>query len=153
MNSTHDPAETLAEIQRTQQKAYAAQRLPRWYLPGIIALVTAAAIAAELDGTAQIVLTIADVAGLAALTAALATRTRVKWRPHTWTLNAGVRMALWIVSIFAVWGVVPVATGSFIDSGPVQKALAGVVTALYAAATTRWIEDQVAVHSARKVAR
>ncbi|MGW4025902.1 hypothetical protein [Streptomyces sp. NPDC005009] len=153
MDATPNPADTLSEIERVQQKAYAAQRLPLWYLPGTVALVTVAAIAAELDGTAQIVLTVADVAGLALLTGALAARMRVRWRPRTWTVNAGVRTALWFVSIFAVWGLVPLVAGSFTDSAIWQKAVAGAVTALYAAATTRWAEDQVLAHSAGRVVR
>ncbi|GAA4609097.1 hypothetical protein GCM10023195_36340 [Actinoallomurus liliacearum] len=153
MDHVPSPAEALAEIERTQQRAYATQRLSLWYLPSVIALVTIAAIAVELDGAAQIVLTVADVAGLGALTATLAARMRVKWRPGTWTVGAGVWMALWLLSICAVWGVVPVVVGSFADSALWQKAIAGVVTAIYAAATTRWVENQVLAHSAGKVVR
>ncbi|MGI5323848.1 hypothetical protein [Actinomadura nitritigenes] len=153
MDRTPNPAEALAEIQRTQQRAMAAQRLPVWYTPSLVALVTAAAVGAELGGTPQIALTVAAVAGLAALTAALASRVRVKWRPHTWTPAAGTRMALWIVSVLAVWGVVPLVVGAVTDSAAWQKAVAGAVTALYAAATTRWIEKQVLAHTAGKVAR
>lgn len=151
MEATPNPADALSEIERVQQKAYADQRIPLWYLPGVVALVTVAAVAAELDGTTQIVLTVADVAGLAALTATLATRMRVRWRPGTWTVNAGVRMALWLASVFGVWGLVPLLVDPVTGSVVWQKAVAGVVTALYAAATTRWAEDQVLAHSAGRV--
>ncbi|MBO2457995.1 hypothetical protein [Actinomadura violacea] len=147
------PADALAEIQRTQRQAMAAQRLPVWYAPSVVALGTAAAVGAELGGTAQKALTIAAAAGLAALTAALAARVRVKWRASTWTLSAGTRMALWIVSVLAVWGVVPLIAGTATDSAAWQKAAAGLVTALYAAATTRWIEKQVQAHSGGRVVR
>jgi hypothetical protein len=153
MDTTPNPADALAEIERVQQKGYADQRLPLWYLPGVIALVTAAAIATELDGAAQIALTLAVVAGLAALTGTLAARMRVRWRPRTWTVNAGVRMALWLVSICGVWGLVPVIVDSFVESTIWQKAVAGVVTALYTTATTRWAENQVLAHSTGKVVR
>lgn len=153
MDRTPDPAEALAEIQRTRQRAMAAQRLPLWYTPSLVALVTAVAVGAELGGAPRIALTAAAAAGLAALTAALASRVRVKWRPRTWTVGAGTWMALWIVSVFAVWGLVPLLVGAVTDSAAWQKAVAGAVTAVYAAATTRWIEDQVLARTAGKVAR
>lgn len=153
MDATPNPADALSEIERIQQKAYADQRLPLWYLPGVIALVTGSAIAAEEDGTVRIVLTVAVVAGLALLTGTLAARMRVRWRPRTWTVNAGVRMALWFLSIFAVWGLVLVVADPFADSVVWRKAVAGVVTAAYAAATTRWAENQVLAHSTGRVVR
>ncbi|MEF9903903.1 hypothetical protein [Streptomyces sp. P9-A2] len=153
MDATPTPADALSEIQRVQQKAYAEQRLPAWYMPGVVALVTMAAVAGELGGTARIVLILVEVAGLAALTATLATRMRVRWRPRTWTVNAGVRMLLWLVSILVVWGIVPAITRSFTDSAVWQKVLAGAVAAVYAAVTTRWVENQVLAHSAGRPVR
>ncbi|MGY1578809.1 hypothetical protein [Streptomyces sp. MN13] len=150
---TPDPAGVLAEIERVQQKGYADQRLPLWYLPSVVVLVTVAAIATELDGAAQIVLTVADVAGIAALTGTLAARMRVRWRPRTWTVNAGVRMALWMASICGVWGLVPVIVDGFVESTIWQKVIAGVVAALYTAATNRWAENQVLAHSTGRVVR
>ncbi|NVI88506.1 hypothetical protein [Actinomadura sp. BRA 177] len=153
MNDFSNPAEALAEIERTQQRAYADQRLPVWYLPGVIGLGTVAAIAAEVDGAVQIVLTVAAVAGIGALVAALSAGLRIKFRPKTWTPKAGALMALWIASIFVVWGVVPLIVGAFTDSGVWQKAVAGAVAAGYAAATTRRAEDLVLPLLAGKVAR
>ncbi|MEV5885746.1 hypothetical protein AB0L74_24030 [Streptomyces sp. NPDC052020] len=153
MDNTPDAARTLAEIERVQQKAYADQRLPSWYLPGTVALVTTAVIAVELDGTARIALSLAEVAGLGALTAALAARARVRWRLHTWTVSAGIRMALWMASILAVWGLTAVITGTLTGSALWRKVLAGLVAAAYTAATTRWAENQVLAHSTGKVAR
>ena len=153
MNDATNAAETLAEIERAQQRAYAGQRLPLWYLPGVIALVTTASIASDLDGTPQIALTVAAVAGLVALVAALSSRIRIKFRPHTWTPKAATLMALWIASLFVVWGVVLLAIGAVTDSAVWQDAIAGVVTAGYAAATTRWAENQMLTRLSGKVAR
>ncbi|QKW39805.1 hypothetical protein HUT06_42040 [Actinomadura sp. NAK00032] len=148
-----DAAEALAAIERTQQQAYADQRLPMWYLPGVIGLATAAAVATELDGSAQAGLTAAAVAGLLGLVAALSSRTRIRFRPGTWTPKAGAVMALWIISIFVVWGVVPLLVGLAADSGVWQKAVAGVVAAAYSAATLRRAETMVFARLAGKVAR
>jgi hypothetical protein len=62
-------------------------------------------------------------------------------------------MALWIASLFVVWGVVPLAVGAFTGSAVWQKAIAGAVTALYAAATTRRVENLVLARLAGKVTR
>ncbi|MFG2018422.1 hypothetical protein [Actinomadura geliboluensis] len=148
-----DASEALAAIERTQQRAYADQRLPVWYLPGVIGLGTAAAVGAELDGAAQVGLTAAAVAGLLGLVAALSARTRIRFRPHTWTPKAGALMALWITSIFVVWGVVPPLVGLVTDSGGWQKAVAGAVAAAYSAATLRRAETMVFARLAGKVAR
>ncbi|MFD7865289.1 hypothetical protein [Streptomyces sp. NPDC059783] len=153
MDTPPNAADALAEIDRVQRGAYAGQRLPLWYLPGVIALVTTAGIASDQDGTAQAVLTSAAVVGLAVLTGTLAARTRVRWRARTWTVSAGVRMLLWMASICVVWGIVPPAVGTLTGSAAWQKAVAGVVAALYAAATTRWAEDQVTAHAAGAVVR
>ncbi|SNT36032.1 hypothetical protein SAMN05443665_102544 [Actinomadura meyerae] len=148
-----DAAEALAAIERTQQRAYADQRLPVWYLPGVVALGTAAAVATELDGAAQAAVTGVAVAGLLGLVYALSARTRIKFRPRTWTPKAAAVMALWIASIFAVWGVVPLAAGLATGSGVWQKVLAGAVTAAYSAATLRRAEDMVFARLAGKVVR
>lgn len=153
MTDFTDAAEALAEIERTQRQAYAGQRLPIWYLPGVVALVTTASIASDVDGAPRIALTVAAVAGLCALVAALSARMRIKFRPHTWTPKAAALMALWITSLFAVWGVVPLAVGAFTDSSVWQHVIAGVVTAGYAAATTRWAESQTLARLSGKVAR
>lgn len=153
MNDFTNAADALSAIERTQQRAYADQRLPMWYLPGVITLGTTAAIASDVDGTAQIVLTALAVAGLLGLVVALSTRMRIKFRPRTWTPKAGTLMALWIASLFVVWGVVPLIVGVFSDSAVWQKAIAGVVTAAYAAATTRPAENLVLARLAGKVAR
>ncbi|MGW2656454.1 hypothetical protein ACWC1D_22695 [Streptomyces sp. NPDC001478] len=153
MDTPPNAADALAEIDRVQRRAYAGQRLPLWYLPGVIVLVTTAGVASGQDGAARAVLTSAAVVGLAVLTATLAARTRVRWRARTWTVSAGIRMLLWMASICVVWGVVPLAVGTLTDSTVWQKAVAGVVAALYAAATTRWAEDQVAAHSSGAVVR
>ncbi|GAA3498122.1 hypothetical protein GCM10019016_052250 [Streptomyces prasinosporus] len=153
MDAAPDPADALAEIERVQQKAYADQRLPLWYMPGVIALAGAAAVAAELDGVAWLVLVVADIAGVGALTAALAARVRVRWRPGTWTVSASVRMVLWLVSILAVCWLALVAVGSAGGSAVWQRAAAGAAAALYTAATTRWVENQVLAHSAGRVVR
>lgn len=153
MNDFTNAAEALAAIEQTQQRAYADQRLPTWYLPGVVALVTTAAIASEVDGTAQIVLTVGAVAGILALVAALSAGLRIKFRPRTWTPKAAALMALWIASIFAVWGAVPLVVGAFTDSTVWQMAIAGVVTALYAAATTRPAENRMLARLAGKVTR
>ncbi|CND44015.1 Uncharacterised protein [Mycobacterium tuberculosis] len=153
MNDFTNAAEALAAIEQTQQRAYAEQRLPRWYVPGVVALGTTAAIASEVDGTAQIVLTLGAVAGILALVVALSTGLRIKFRPRTWTPKAATLMALWITSLFVVWGVVPLAVGAFTGSAVWQKAIAGAVTALYAAATTRPVENLVLARLAGKVTR
>ncbi|WP_243716846.1 hypothetical protein [Actinomadura darangshiensis] len=146
MNDFSTADDALAEIERTQQRAYAGQRLPLWYLPGVVGLGTVAGIAAEVDGTAQIVLTVLGVVGLAALTALLASRTRIKFRQRTWTVRAGAWMAAWFVSALVLWGVVPLLIGLFTDSDVWQKAIAGVVTAAYTAATTRPAENRMFAH-------
>lgn len=153
MNDFTNAAEALAAIEQTQQRAYADQRLPLWYVPGVVALGTTAAVASEVDGTAQIALTAAAVAGLLALVATLSARMRIRFRPRTWTPKAGALMALWIASLFVVWGVVPLIVGAFTDSAVWQKAIAGVVTAVYAVATTRPAENLVLARLAGKVAR
>ncbi|WP_396449413.1 hypothetical protein [Actinomadura sp.] len=153
MNEFTDPADALAAIERTQQRAYAGQRLPLWYVPGVVSLGTAAAIAAEADGAARIALSVAAVAGIGALVGALSARIRIKFRPRAWTPKAAALMALWIASLFAVWGAVPLAAGVFTGSAVWQKAIAGAVTAGYALATTRWAEDLVLARLAGKVVR
>ncbi|MGW3679823.1 hypothetical protein [Streptomyces prasinus] len=153
MDVTPNPADALSEIRRVQQKAYGDQRLPLWYMPGVVVLVTAAVIAAERDGVAWLVFLVANGAGLGAMSGALSARVRVIWRPGTWAVDAGVRPALWIISCFSLWGIVLVVAGSATDSAIWQKAVAGAVTALYTAATTRWVENRVLAHSAREVVR
>jgi hypothetical protein len=153
MNDFTNAAEALSAIEQTQQQAYADQRLPMWYLPGVITLGTTAAIASDVDGTAQVVLTAVAVAGLLGLVTTLSTRMRIRFRPGTWTPKAGTLMALWIASLFVVWGVVPLIAGAFTDSAVWQKAIAGAVTVVYAAATTRPVESLVLARLAGKVAR
>ncbi|MFE9921134.1 hypothetical protein ACFYQA_06020 [Streptomyces sp. NPDC005774] len=153
MGVTPNPADALSEIRRVQQKEYGEQRLPLLYMPSVVILVTAAVIAAELDGIAWFVFLVANVAGLGAMSGALAARVRVIWRPGTWTVNAGVRPALWIISCSGVSVIALAVAGSATDSVIWQKAVAGAVTALYTAATTRWVENRVRAHAAREVVR
>ncbi|MEU9023997.1 hypothetical protein [Actinomadura sp. NPDC048394] len=62
-------------------------------------------------------------------------------------------MALWIASIFMVWGVAPPLVGLVTDSGVWQKAVAGAVAAVYSAATHRRAETMVFARLSGKVAR
>ncbi|MFF0164521.1 hypothetical protein [Streptomyces prasinus] len=153
MDVTPDPADALSETRRVQQQAYGDQRLPLWCMPGVVVLVTAAVIAAERDGIAWLVFLVANVSGLGAMSGVLAARVNAIWRPGTWTAGAGVRPVLWIVSCCGVWGIVLDVAGSVTDSVIGQKVAAGAVTALYTAATTRWVENRVLAHAAREVVR
>ncbi|MFA1546622.1 hypothetical protein [Actinomadura chokoriensis] len=153
MNDFTEAADALAEIERTQQRAYADQRLPVWHVPSVVLVGSAVGVGTELDGMPRTLLMTAAAVGLTTLTLMLSARTRIKFRPRTWTPQAGALMALWITSIFVIWGVVPLAAGAFTDSGVWQKTLAGLVTAGYTAATTRWAEDLVRARLAGKVVR
>ncbi|WP_018654685.1 hypothetical protein [Actinomadura flavalba] len=146
MNTMPTASETLAEIQRVQCAGYAGQRLPRWYAPGLIGLVTLAGVATEVHGAVRAALWLVAAGWLAVFAGALWSRTRVKWRSRPWTPRATARMGLWVLSLLVVCGVVPPVVYQFTGSHIWPRVVTGVVVAVYAAATMRWAERRA--HSA-----
>ncbi|MFC4908730.1 hypothetical protein [Actinomadura gamaensis] len=152
MDRMPSPAEALAEIERAQRKAYAGQRLPLWWMPGVVALITVLSIAFELHGTTRAVLLVATAIGLAAMTAALAHRVRVKRRRQPWTPRAAAWTIAWILPVFVLFGVTPPIVWLFTDSAIWPRIISGVVVALYGAMSVRWAERHIMLDTQGKVA-
>ncbi|MFC5186700.1 hypothetical protein [Actinomadura harenae] len=153
MNHVPSPAEALAEIERAQQKAYAGQRLPLWWLPCVVALVTVVSIAFELHGATRSALLAAAALGLAAMTAVLARRVRVKSRRQIWTPRAAAWTIGWVAPFFVLFGVTPPLVWLVTDSAIWPKIVSGVVVSLYGVMTLRWAERQIMAGTKGKVAQ
>ncbi|RFU41017.1 hypothetical protein DZF91_14090 [Actinomadura logoneensis] len=154
MNSVPpSPAEALAEIERTQRKAYAGQRLPLWRLPTVVALVTVVSIAMDLHGTTRTVLLVAAALGLAAMTALLTHRVRVKARRQSWTPRAAGRLVAWLAPIFVLIGLTPPLVWLATDSVIWPKIISGVLVSLYGVLTLRWVERRMTADTKGKVAQ
>ncbi|WP_026412440.1 hypothetical protein [Actinomadura oligospora] len=153
MDRMPNAAEALAEIERTQQKAFAGQRLPLWWLPAVVALITVVSIAFDLHGATRSVLLIGAALGLAVMTAVLALRARVKSRRQVWTPRAAAWASAWLLSFFVLFGVTPPLVWLVTDSAIWPKIISGVVVSLYGVMTIRWAERQIMADTQGKVAQ
>ncbi|MEV4251638.1 hypothetical protein AB0J52_00565 [Spirillospora sp. NPDC049652] len=151
MNPVPSPAEALAEIERTQQKSYAGQRLPLWWLPSVVGLITIVSIAMELHGTVRSVLLIVAGLGLVAMTALLAYRMRVKSRLQVWTPRAAGWLLVWVLPIFVLLGATPPLVWLVTDSAIWPKIISWVVVSLYGVLTLRWAERRMMADTKGKV--
>lgn len=153
MDRAPSPAEALAEIERTQRRALEEQRVPLWWLPSVVALLETVSIAFEVHGTPRTVLLIASAVGLAAMTALLAHRVRVKSRRQTWTPRSAGWLLVWLVPFFVLFGVTPPLVWLVTDSAIWPKIISGVVVSLYGVVTIRWAERQMKAGASGKVAQ
>lgn len=146
------PAEALARIEQTQQKAYARQRLPLWYAPSMIAVITFMRIAFDSDdkllNLGSLVLALA---AFGAIVAVLKAKAKVMWTPATWTGPALTAYVAWAALIAAV-GFGTHALASSVDE-PWRKLLAGLIAIIAVTATTRPVEQLILHLSQGKVAR
>lgn len=148
--SEYEPAEALAEIERTQQKAYARQGLPLWYAPGYIGVLTLWRIGE--DGTGRVVGVLSSLGaavGFALLVALLVRQVRVRWTLATWTRSAAMVALGWVaLLLLTALGVYVLAAA--VDE-PLRKLLTGGAAMLVATVTTRPMERLVLRHSQGKV--
>ncbi|WP_106399587.1 hypothetical protein [Actinocorallia populi] len=148
----YDPAEALAEIERTQQKAYAEQKLPLWYAPGFAGLMTFGQIG--LDAESPLVnglSALVAAAGFGALVALLTRQSRVRWTPNAWSPPAMLVFLGWaLLGVAAGFGVHAMASG--LDE-PWRKVLAGGVAMVLLGVTTRPMERLVLHYSKGRVAK
>ncbi|MEV5573582.1 hypothetical protein AB0L06_26370 [Spirillospora sp. NPDC052269] len=153
MDRVPSPAEALAEIERTQRKGYAGQRLPIWWLPAVVALITVLSTAFELHGAARSVLLVAVALGLAVMTAVLAHRVRVKSRRQVWTPRATAWLVAWVVPFLVLFGITPPLVWLVTDSAIWPKIISGIAVSLYGVLTLRWAERQIMAGAKGKVAQ
>ncbi len=148
----YDPAEALAEIERTQQKAYTEQRLPLWYAPGFVAVMTCGQIGMDSENlVVNVLCALAAAAGLGALFALLMRGSRVRWAASSWSLPALLVYASWLV--LGVVTAVGVHTLADALDEPWRKLLAGAVTMAVLLVTTRPMENLVLRYSRGRVAK
>ncbi|MFB4313676.1 hypothetical protein [Actinomadura sp. 21ATH] len=133
------PAEALARIGQTQQKAFERHRVPLWYIPGLVAVVTLFEIALDYDELwINLVGTVAGIAALAGLVVLVRTRNRITWHVSTWTPRTLAVYLVWAaLMIGSAYGTHALADG--IDQ-PWRKLLAGLAAVALVTATTRPLE-------------
>jgi hypothetical protein len=148
----YDPAEALAEIERTQQKAYAEQRMPLWYAPGFAMVMTVGQIGLDSENlVVNALCALASAAGIGALFALLVRRSRVRWASSSWSLPAVLVYLGWaLLGVAAAFGVHALADA--LDQ-PWRKLAAGAVAAVLLLATTRPMENLVLHYSKGRVAK
>ncbi|MEO3782201.1 hypothetical protein ABGB12_02650 [Actinocorallia sp. B10E7] len=143
----YDPAEALAEIERTQQKTRAEQRLPLWYAPAYVALLTFGQIGMDSENIAvNLVCSGVAIIGFLTLIWLEFRLSRVRWAVSTSDVPA--------MAVYTAWALLGVATAIGVHTladgldEPWRKVLAGGVTMVLMAATTRPTERLV-LHRAK----
>ncbi|MCD0448077.1 hypothetical protein LO762_02525 [Actinocorallia sp. API 0066] len=145
------PDEALAQIGRTQQRAYARQQLPLWYPAGFAALMTVTQIGLDAEiGVLFFLAGLGGIAGMGAMMAALGAWARVRWAKQTWTRSALAAYAGWaLVAVVLAFGTHNLVFDGF--EAPWRKLAAGGVVVVYFLLTTRPAEALILRLSRGKV--
>jgi hypothetical protein len=147
-----NPADALAQIEQTQQKAFAEQRIPVWYFGSIAAAETAYQLSLDTDSTPlKVIVGLISILTIAALARILVSRSKVRWSRQSWTRQAATACLGWILANVAL------AIGAYyLFDGfdlPLPKGLAGLVAMITLTATTRPMENAVLRLSKGRVVR
>jgi hypothetical protein len=147
-----NPADALAQIEQTQQKAFTEQRLPVWYFGGIAAVETAFQLGFDLDSKVlQVTVFLLSLLALGVLVGSLAGRSKIRWSWKSWSRGASAVFLGWLLANVAL------AIGAYhlfqnLDL-TLPKALAGLVAIVTLTATTRPMENLVLRLSKGRVVR
>lgn len=147
-----NPADALTQIEQTQQKAFAEQRMPVWYFGGIAAVETTFQLGFDIDSPVlQVIVFLLSLLALGALVALLADRSKVRWSWKSWSRGASTVFLGWILANVAL------AIGAYhlfqdLDL-TLPKGLAGLVAIVTLTVTTRPMENLVLRMSKGRVVR